>query len=68
MSFFFFLDQSDSFFHFQCLECPALVDQPFVGGHSGRVSQAPDLPSGVAEHDGGGRRAKGLERKEGLAR
>ena len=29
------LDQSDSFFHFQCLECPALVDRPCVGGCTG---------------------------------
>lgn len=26
-----FLDQSDSFFHCQCLECPAMDDQPCRG-------------------------------------
>lgn len=30
-----FLDQSDSFFHCQCLECPALADRPCVGRCAG---------------------------------
>lgn len=32
---FFVLNQSDSFFHFQCLQCPALVDRPCLGGYVG---------------------------------